>query len=355
MIKAPSLEEAITVPLKLQCFGSLSKLVYCASFLIKISQRAMAPKAKSKQNKSIYDNTSAASFRRFGKNVLRHTPDARGNSLWILKKGPQKERGLLSAKHIASSRTSANSEALCKLHNFISEEAASVHVSNSYLGDVNWGKDFMAYLRDKGADYLESCKFLNKHHADEKKKDDAEDHVKKYMKFLTDMNEDKVQALQQMVQDSSRLYILGTSMLEQHALITCPDAWNGNVDTKHQKGDYKDFVKKGSASKLEAWIVSLAQKNVKEHEPYKKSLAVRDDASDGEVSDSDKSKDSSGSSSSSSDKKKKKEKKDKKKTKKEKKDNHKEKKDKDKKKKKKKSSSGSSSNSSSKATEEKKD
>ena len=47
-------------------------------------------------------STSVASYKRFGKNLLRHCPDTRGNFLWVVRDGPQTEQSLLSLKHIAA-------------------------------------------------------------------------------------------------------------------------------------------------------------------------------------------------------------------------------------------------------------
>ena len=307
----------------------------------------MAPK---KSEKKV---TSASNFKRYGKHMLRHCPDKRGNFLWVLKKGPQKDRGYLQSNCIAQSRDKDNCEAIRKLQNYLSETGATISLGLDYLSGSNAGDALQTLLQKaEGTKFVEAMKFFNRHDAEDKKKDEAEDHAKACINFLEKVSAEDLKTIQQAALDSARVYGMSMCLLEFKALVEKPEAWNSKIVGDQQKGDYKSFQKKGTLSTLRAWIASAATKLIKDHDPVKSAhLAKRDDMSEGENSSEEKngSASSSSSSSSSSDKKKGKKYKKKGKDKKDKKDKKdakkkdKKKKEKSKKKSKKTSSSSSSS------------
>ena len=247
----------------------------------------MAPKVKKnlKDTKS-GNNASAAAHKRFGKNLIRHTPDNVGHFLWITRKDKcQKEKGLLALERIAKSRTKDNCEALAKMQNYISEESATIHLANDYLTGSCVDDKFLKHLHAEGADFLKAAEFLDKKHGGDKKKDDAAKHVQARADFLTKLPDEQLGNLKQLILDSARAYLLGTSILEQKALQDHPNLWHENIVLEHQKGDAGSFQKSGKSSKLLSWQEEVAKKNVKDHEPRNaKKIPTRSDDSDGEQS-----------------------------------------------------------------------
>ncbi|CAE7388210.1 unnamed protein product [Symbiodinium natans] len=214
-------------------------------------------------------SSQVASFRRFGKNLLRHGPDSHGNFLWILRKGPQSEQSVLSGKNIATSRTAENCEALRKLSNYISEECATIHVGVSYLQE-DIGLDFLKYMKDQGSDFLAACEFLNKKSEGEKAADQVERHVKAYLGFLQKLPDERRQQCRRLALHAARLYVLSTSFLEQAALVQFPSKWHKNVITKNQHEKAKAFVRSGDEKHLKAWIGAVAADNLKQQRDAKK-------------------------------------------------------------------------------------
>jgi len=291
----------------------------------------MAPKKTEKKKAFV----GPASWNTFTKRLIRHSPDSKGNFIWVTKAGPSKETGVLKAVRVAQSRSQDTCMLLSKAHQFLNEAGATTSFAAQYLQNIPAGAGMLQYLQDHGADFVAACTYLNKWSETDKDKAKAKDHMEKYFEFLNKLQDPAIaKHFQAAVRDGARIYTLGASILEQTALMTKPEAWKDKLETKRQNAhkEAKKFKKSGDVSDLHAWLIKVAEKSAKSHTPTKNSLLSKRD----ETAASDSS-DSKGSSSSSSSKKKKKNKKSKKDDKK----NKKEKKKSDKKEKKDKSSSAS--------------
>ena len=242
--------------------------------------RRSTPKASGHAGKGGKGGASSAvaSFKRFGKHLLRHGPDSHGNFLWILRQGPQTEQAILSGKHIAESRTADNCEALRKLQNYISEECATISVGVSYLQE-DMGLDFLKYLKRDGADFLTACDFLNRKSESVKEEDQVDRHVKHYFDFLQKLPNERRQQCRRLALHAARLYALSTSFLEQAALVQYPSKWNSSVETKEQHDKSKAFLRNGDDKHLKAWLRAAATTNVKRQREAKKN-ATADGTSD---------------------------------------------------------------------------
>ena len=241
------------------------------------------PSARAGKGPPSGKSNAVPSYKRFGKNLLRHGPDPHGNFLWVLRQGPQSEQALLSSKHIATSRTPENCEALRKFQNYISEECATVSIGLSYL-QTDMGLDFLQYIKEDGNDFLKACDFLNKKSDGTKEADKVDRHVKNYLDFLQKLPNERGQQCRRLALHAARLYTLSTSLLEQAALVQYPSKWHASVLTKEQHEKCKAFARNGDDKHLKAWLRAVAADNVQDNQDAKK-RATADATSDEAVPD----------------------------------------------------------------------
>ena len=110
---------------------------------------------------------------------------------------------------------------------------------------------------------------------------DAERHVSKHMSFLEKLSDDKKKECRRLALHAARLFLLSCSVLEQAALVQHPDKWNSKVDLKHQHTAAKAFAKGGGSKRLKAWLVEVAQDNIKKSKGRKKVATADGSSGDG--------------------------------------------------------------------------